>query len=872
MADLSYDVQVNTSQAERNLADLQSKVKDVSSVFESLGRVVAGLAIGQFITNSLTLAARLDTLGKVTGIATANLRGFELAVSQAGGNSDQAADAISDLVKNIGDAANGSSELVSAFRTAGVSLNDLRTLSEQDILRKTIDGIARIGDSSTQSAIKAKIFGEALKTVNINTVAGSYGSLSAQSEQFAKSSEAARNAQLKLAQSIDKLRESAVIALKPINDFIASIDPATIQATINTIVKLGIAFAGLFVASKAAGAIRGLVDAQRMMAGASIRSTGILAEAALGVRQLGEAFDLNSARTVASYTGFGVLGITLKSLAGGFIRLIPLVGAAYAAFEILNLAVDQLTGKSIGGWFDGLAADAENFVTSSFPRVAAALNSLGDKLGMAPSPSQLAEVAKAARDRLDNLKEEQAEIDRVREAQAKIIRGQEAIAKQAAEITKQARAYQLVNAEQGRVSQRLFDTLGFQRDSVGLTQNELELRTRVKEETDRYAAAVEGLRDKQATLRASMIGEKDANKIALIGNEIKLLNGTLKQAEGLHELNKKQIEEQLPIIQSLRMVEAARLQGIENTNNAINAQIERQQALGDIIRGISDKRVDLRFETSLRGLSPLRRQIATINEEARKAALEARRSFSAAFEDDGTGITPERAAELTAGLEQISAQFRGMADDQIKALRASEAYIGGFSEILNPSLKAAAEFREEFKLGTQNAFIQFRNDALDAGKQAADGFSTFTSGMEDAFVQFVQTGKLSFKSLANSIIADLVRIAVRRAIVAAVGGPLGSLFGFANGGPVQGATPIIVGERGPELFVPQSAGKIISNSALKGSGSNSGGMSGGGSPTVVNYNIQAVDASSFRSLVAKDPSFIYAVTEQGRRSQPTRSR
>jgi phage-related minor tail protein len=144
--------------------------------------------------------------------------------------------------------------------------------------------------------------------------------------------------------------------------------------------------------------------------------------------------------------------------------------------------------------------------------------------------------------------------------------------------------------------------------------------------------------------------------------------------------------------------------------------------------------------------------------------------------------------------------------------------------------------------------------------------------MEDAFVKFAQTGKLSFKDLANSIIADLVRIAVRRAIVAAVGGPLGMLFGGGRsaGGSVAGGTSYVVGERGPELFVPQSAGKIISNSALKGSGSAPSSMGGG--QTVVNYNIQAVDASSFRSLVAKDPSFIYAVTEQGRRSQPTRSR
>jgi len=48
-------------------------------------------------------------------------------------------------------------------------------------------------------------------------------------------------------------------------------------------------------------------------------------------------------------------------------------------------------------------------------------------------------------------------------------------------------------------------------------------------------------------------------------------------------------------------------------------------------------------------------------------------------------------------------------------------------------------------------------------------------------------------------------------------------------------------------------------------------MSGGG-VTNVTYNIQAVDASSFRSLVARDPEFIFNVTEQGRRSLPTRSR
>jgi hypothetical protein len=47
-------------------------------------------------------------------------------------------------------------------------------------------------------------------------------------------------------------------------------------------------------------------------------------------------------------------------------------------------------------------------------------------------------------------------------------------------------------------------------------------------------------------------------------------------------------------------------------------------------------------------------------------------------------------------------------------------------------------------------------------------------------------------------------------------------------------------------------------------------ISGGITPgkTVVTYNINAVDARSFRQLVASDPEFIYTVTQAGRRRIP----
>jgi hypothetical protein len=84
---------------------------------------------------------------------------------------------------------------------------------------------------------------------------------------------------------------------------------------------------------------------------------------------------------------------------------------------------------------------------------------------------------------------------------------------------------------------------------------------------------------------------------------------------------------------------------------------------------------------------------------------------------------------------------------------------------------------------------------------------------------------------------------------------LTKMLGFANGGIVPTNGPVIVGERGPELLVGASGNRVVPNNALNGGGS-------------VTYNISAVDARSFKELVASDPSFIYAVTEQGRKTVP----
>jgi len=107
---------------------------------------------------------------------------------------------------------------------------------------------------------------------------------------------------------------------------------------------------------------------------------------------------------------------------------------------------------------------------------------------------------------------------------------------------------------------------------------------------------------------------------------------------------------------------------------------------------------------------------------------------------------------------------------------------------------------------------------------------------------------------------NLKRQIALQMILSAVGGGGGGnpLKMFASGGSVRKNQPVIVGEQGAELFIPNSTGQITQNA--RGTGN------GGG--TTVNFNINTVDASGFEELLIRSRGAITqlinnAVNERG---------
>ncbi|MEL0176784.1 MAG: hypothetical protein VW810_00605 [Pelagibacteraceae bacterium] len=83
------------------------------------------------------------------------------------------------------------------------------------------------------------------------------------------------------------------------------------------------------------------------------------------------------------------------------------------------------------------------------------------------------------------------------------------------------------------------------------------------------------------------------------------------------------------------------------------------------------------------------------------------------------------------------------------------------------------------------------------------------------------------------------------------GNPLGFLGFFAKGGAVSKGQPVIVGEQGPELFVPNQTGQITQNARGAGMGG-----------AVVNFNITTLDASGFEDLLVRSRGTISNIINQ----------
>jgi hypothetical protein len=138
---------------------------------------------------------------------------------------------------------------------------------------------------------------------------------------------------------------------------------------------------------------------------------------------------------------------------------------------------------------------------------------------------------------------------------------------------------------------------------------------------------------------------------------------------------------------------------------------------------------------------------------------------------------------------------------------------------------ATAEQRAEIEALVAANFAE--REAIDRAEEAMRRFHDTAKSALSSFISDLRNGKSATEALGNALnsVADrLLDLALNAALGAIfpggnlVGGLFGGLFGGfrAAGGPVMPGRAYVVGERGPEMFVPRTPGTVLPNGAMGG--------------------------------------------------------
>jgi len=158
------------------------------------------------------------------------------------------------------------------------------------------------------------------------------------------------------------------------------------------------------------------------------------------------------------------------------------------------------------------------------------------------------------------------------------------------------------------------------------------------------------------------------------------------------------------------------------------------------------------------------------------------------------------------------------------------------AEQLRKAFEDIGELNERYERDMERA----GKTTIETGRAVADDLAlVFSSAAGQAIANFS-----SLRDVLKGVLADIAQIAVRETVTKPLAALATSFFGSmgfrAAGGPVSAGSPYIVGERGPELFVPSASGRIVANGA------------GGGMVMQTTINIDSrTDSAQVGALVAQ---------------------
>ncbi|SOQ15708.1 phage tail tape measure protein [Pseudomonas syringae group genomosp. 3] len=182
----------------------------------------------------------------------------------------------------------------------------------------------------------------------------------------------------------------------------------------------------------------------------------------------------------------------------------------------------------------------------------------------------------------------------------------------------------------------------------------------------------------------------------------------------------------------------------------------------------------------------------------------------------------------------------------------TEKYGARQLQVMQDGWQKVDQAQSDWSKGASAAWQNYRDDVANIAGQTQSLISDAFDGAEDVLTGFVKTGKLSFKSLADSIVDDLIRIQVRKALVGGVSAVASSGWGSSIASVFQADGG--VWDRGVQKFAKGAAftNSIVNTPTLFGMAGGKTGMAGEAGPEAIMPLTRAADGSLGVRMVGSD--------------------
>lgn len=803
---------------------LTSGADKLRNTMLGLSTALLGAGIVAFGHSALALANDISDLSKGTDISIARILQLQQAFATSGGSAEGLGQVIQKLNNYLQDARDGSQVAQESLLKLGLSFSDIANLDTDQAMQRIINQFALMTDPIERNALAVKIFGKEAKNIDWAGVAAGTTTTAAEFYKLQESIKKGEEVSQKLEQATKKLQLAflELIDQTGILDFLNNTNDSF--SKFEAIVRAaGIAFATYF-------AVTVFIEAAKAIT--------ILGEAIVG---LGVAFKIIESTTVVG-------------------RLVN-----------IGLAIAALTA----GWF-------------GYKHIVDIINGTEVKPQIAPVDQG---KFKPGSDTFVGPPRPQAQAAAVEPYWVKEVKG-----------------IQQISVEYEKANQKIVDRINFQTKLIGKTQEQMSVEEAAQAFEERYLNQISDL-DKKILAETAAMNDSNREgqlaKIRALGQEkiaiedshdadkakaVDAAANNAAQKKALQEVIKlydQQVERQRRISEAEDQFNKAFLTTTEQkyydiataARKRAEDEIIAQEKLTEIIgvgadgqaiyAGITleakQKIID-KYSEEAQALVKLEQNTERVTKDFSVSWGKAFRSYVEAANDAGAAAL--RLFDKTmSGMEDLIVNFVKTGKFQWKdfvASMAEEVLRSNVKQLLASLFNPGSATSAAGPLGGFGKLLGAlvggnKRDGSSAGSALyvipADIAGIAGSAIGGQSGGFMDTLKGIFGGVSDAVSSIFGGSAPSTASGGGIGGgflgdvisSIGDFFGgfFADGGSLGAGKFGVAGEHGPEL--------------IRGPASVTPMMGGGN----VTYNINAVDAMSFKALIAQDPGFIHAVAQQG---------